>query len=501
MTFIQRTGVVMITPVNNSNNIKADFFYVNDIHGQIPKMERLVSASKAFDEFVKERKTDTFKVSAGDIMLGEHKPTNKAAINFMNAAGITLSTIGNHELDKGIKPFKEFIQKSKTQFLGTNMNFPDGKDDKIVPVFIKEINGHKYGFLGIQPSSLTARIKDAAYMEGVTIDPPEQTIKELQEHINKLKEQKIDKIVLLSHAGIDYDKKIAKELDGLDIIIGGHSHDLILDAKKGENLVSSKSGEPVIITQAGRDGNNFGVLSVEFDDKGVLKKVQNSVFNTMDYPKDLVMTTLTDSLFGKPQVIGRVAVAPPMPKSPLTQENPYANFLADAIRKEMNVDIGIINSANLRGALNIGEVTDRDISSITPFRNRMVKTYLSEKELVDALKFGAKSIVSHDKKPGLLICSGIKYTVNKQGELTSLSIADKQDNYKTIDIDNPDQNKKYLCAYDDFLAKGGDRFYMLNKINDLVEYCDYDKDTVAINYIKKMDKPLVIATDGRVKVE
>ena len=490
----------MINPVNSKNSIKADFFYVNDIHGQVPKMERLVTASRAFDEFVKTRGTDTFKVSAGDIMLGQHKQTNLSAINFMNTAGITLSTIGNHELDKGIRPFKEFIQKSKTQFLGTNMNFPQGKDDKIVPVVVKEVNGHKYGFLGIQPSSLTARIKDASYMEGVTIDSPEQTIKELQEHIDKLKEQGIDKIILLSHAGIDYDKKIAKGLDGLDIIIGGHSHDLILDAKKGENLVTSKSGEPVIITQAGRDGNNFGVLSVEFDEKGVLKNVQNSVFDTMKYEKSLVMTTLTDLLFGKPQVIGTVAVAPPMPKSPLTEENPYADLLADAIRKEMNVDVGIINSANLRGSLNTGNVTDRDISSITPFRNRMVKVYLTEKELVDALKFGAKSVVSHDKKPGLLMCSGMRYTVNKQGELTSLKIADKQDNYKNIDINNPDPNKKYLCAYDDFLAKGGDRFSMLNKIDTLVEYCDYDKDTVAVNYIKKMNKPLTIATDGRVQI-
>ena len=490
----------MVTPVNTSNTVKADIFYVNDIHGQVPKMERLVTASQAFDQYVKNRGTDTFKVSAGDIMLGQHKPTNQSAINFLDTAGITLSTIGNHELDKGISPFKELIQKSKTQFLGTNMNFPKGDDDKIKPFVIKEINGHKYGFLGIQPSSLTARIKDASYMEGITIDSPEQTIKELQEHIDNLKSQGIDKIILLSHAGIDYDKKIAKELDGLDIIIGGHSHDLIKDVKKEENLFYSKSGEPVIITQAGRDGNNFGVLSVEFDEKGVLKNIQNSVFDTLNYGKNLVMTTMTDILFGKPQVVGRVETAPPMPKSPLTEENPYADFLADAIRQEMDVDIAIINSANLRGSLNVGEVTDRDISSITPFRNRMVKTYLTEKELVEALKFGAKSVVSHDKKPGLLMGSGMRYTVSKQGELLSLNILDKQGNSTAIDINNPDPNKKYLCAYDDFLAKGGDRFSMLNKMDSLVEYYDYDKDTVAVNYIKKLNKPISIATDGRVQV-
>lgn len=490
----------MVSPINPNTTVKTDIFYINDVHGQVPKMERLVSASEAFDTFVKNRGTDTFKVSAGDIMLGEHSPTNKTAINFLNMAGITLSTIGNHEMDKGFSSFKEFIKKSKTQFLGTNMNFPSGKDDKIVSSTIQEVNGHKYGFLGIQPSSLTARIKDGALMEGVTIYSPEQTIKELQENIDKLKGQGIDKIILLSHAGIDYDKKIASELEGLDIIIGGHSHDLIKDVKQGYNLVQSKSGEPVIITQAGRDGDNFGVLSVEFNSKGVLSSVQNSVFNTMDYDKNLMMQTVVNNEFGAPQVIGKVDIAPPMPKNPLINENPYAEFIADAIRSELNVDISLINSGNLRGSLKTGDVTDRDISSITPFKNRMTRAYLTEKELVDAIKFGAKSLVSHDSKPGFLVGSGIKYTVNKQGDLLNLIYTDKEGKEYSIDINNPRTDKKYLCAYDDFLAKGGDRFSMLNKINELVEYYNFDKDILAIEYVKKMKKPLSIVPDGRIKI-
>lgn len=489
----------MISPVSNQNKtIKTDIFYINDIHGQIPKMERLVSASNAFDEFVKNKNSDSIKVSAGDILLGEHIPTNKIAIKFLNLAGISLSTIGNHELDKGIKPFKNFIEKAKTQFLGTNMNFPQGKDDKIVISTVKEINGNKYGFLGIQPTNLSVRIKDKERLEGITIDDKAQTIKEIQEHINTFKKNGINKIILLSHCGIDTDKDIAKTVTGLDVIIGGHSHDLIKGAKAGENLFYSKTGEPIIITQAGRDGNNFGVLSLEFDEKGVIKNLQNSIHNTMNFSKDLLMTTVVDGELGKPVIIGKIDKAPPMPKSPLTEENPYANFLSDAIRKELDVDIALINSANLRGSLNIGNVTDRDISSITPFKNKMVKTYLSEKELVEALKHGANSMTKCDKKPGLLMGSGITYTVSKKGELSNLKFIDKFGETHIIDVNNPNEEKKYLCAYDDFLAKGGDKFESLNKINDLIEYYDFDKDTLAINYVKKLKTPLSIVPDGRI---
>ncbi len=491
----------MIPPVSTSNKtVKTDIFYINDVHGQIPKMERLASASLAFDEFVKEKGTDSFKVSAGDILLGEHVPTNKVATGFLDVAGISLATIGNHELDKGFKPFKEFIKNTKTLFLGTNMNFPNGKDDKIVTSTVREINGNKYGFLGVQPSSLSVRIKDKERLNGVTIDDKPQTIKEIQENIDELRKQGIDKIILLSHSGIDMDKKIAEQVEGLDVIIGGHSHDLILDAKEGKNLFYSKTGEPIVITQAGRDGNNFGVLSVEFDNKGVIKSVQNSVFDTMKYPKNLIMSALVDKEFGKPQIIGKVDVAPPMPKKPLAEENPYANFLADAMRKELDVDIALINSANLRGSFTVGTLTDRDVSSITPFKNRMVKTYLTEKELVDAIKHGAASLVKNDMKPGLLMGSGIDYTVNKKGELLNLNYTDKQGVKHPIDVNNPREDKKYLCAYDDFLAKGGDQYTCLNKIDNLIEYYDFDKDTLAINYVKKMNKPLSIVPDNRIRV-
>ena len=154
----------MVTPINSANSVKTDIFYINDVHGQIPKMERLVSASHAFDEYVKNKSVDSFKVSAGDILLGENTKTNHIAAKFLDIAGIKLSTIGNHELDKGFHPFKDFVKNIKTKFLGTNMNFPDGKDDRIVLSNIQEINGNKYGFLGIQPSSLTTRIKDKERM-------------------------------------------------------------------------------------------------------------------------------------------------------------------------------------------------------------------------------------------------------------------------------------------------------------------------------------------------
>ena len=92
-------------------------------------------------------------------------------------------------------------------------------------------------------------------MEGITIDDKEQTIKELQEEVAKLQQQGVNKIILLSHEGNTVEKEIAQRVTGIDVILGGHSHDLIEGVTPGENLFYSPSGEPVVITQAGRDGN------------------------------------------------------------------------------------------------------------------------------------------------------------------------------------------------------------------------------------------------------
>ena len=61
---------------------------------------------------------------------------------------------------------------------------------------------------------------------------------------------------------MEKDKRIAQETSGIDIIIGGHTHDLLQGIEEGKNLLYSKSNEPVIITQAGKDGEYFGDLKI-----------------------------------------------------------------------------------------------------------------------------------------------------------------------------------------------------------------------------------------------
>ncbi len=82
------TYLVMINPISQPNNIKTSIFYINDYHGKSINMERTVSASNVFDNRNKDKKdVDTFKLSSGDIMIGEDFKTNQLSCNVSKSHG------------------------------------------------------------------------------------------------------------------------------------------------------------------------------------------------------------------------------------------------------------------------------------------------------------------------------------------------------------------------------------------------------------------------------
>ena len=126
---------------------------------------------------------------------------------------------------------------------------------------------------------------------------------------------------------------------------------------------------------------------------------------------------------------------------------------------------------------------------------------LSEKQIVDAIKIGAQSFVHPGHKPGILLVSGLQYTVTDKGGLKELAFIDKQGNKIPIDINNPSTTKKYSVACDDFLAYGGDNYLPVNPNPDyVVKKFDVDKNVYTANYIKNHNGPIEIKEDDRIKI-
>ena len=500
---------------NNPKLTHTSWFYINDVHGKMTNMERIYNISKEFDstpsnvmspQFFK-NSTDNvskFKVSSGDVILGEEVIPNTVASQFLNWSGFIASALGNHELDV-TKPetFSKLLGESSYKMLAANVDVAPNSllADKIHRSMITEKDGIKYGIIGIAPPDMRLRVKQNETVKDFTIYDTEETIKRVQAEAKKLKEAGINHIVVLSHGGNKLDKQLAQETQDIDIIFGAHTHNLIKGITEGENLFYSKTGEPVIITQAGKDGENLGILNVSFDEKGVIKKAQNNIIKTRDYNRPLFIKDTVEHILGKPEVVGRVRTAVAPPENRLTENNPHGNLITDAMRVQLGTDIALLNAGNIRGYFSQGPIDTRLLTDISPFGNKMMILELTEKQIVDAIKHGLNSTTKPSNKPGLLLVSGMKYTGNKQGELLELEFIDKNNQTHKIDINNPRTDKKYTVAADDFFATGGDGYLESNKNPEFVlQKFDQDKNILARDYIKTLNQPIDIIDDKRIKI-
>ena len=476
-------------------------FYIADLHGKMTNMERICEMAKLFE--ANSTAAVKLKLASGDIMLGSNPMTNKVASHFLNWVGVTDNTLGNHELDAKPEAFVESLKDAKYNILAANVsiNPSSALAGKIKKSVIEEYNGKKIGIIGAAPSDALERVGTRESLDEVKIDDVDTTIKKIQDEVNNLRKQNVKIIIVTSHLGKDLDKRLAQETEGIDIILGAHTHDLYKGVKEGENLLYSKSGEPVVLTQIGKDGEYAGVLNAVFNKDGILTKVQNNVMRTGSFSRKLPFKTAVESIIGKPEILGTIKFAVPSPQDRLIANNPHGNLIVDAMKNELGTDIAILNAGNLRGYFPEGAIDSRRINDVTPFEDKMMICSLSEKQIVDAIKNGAKSFVNTGHKPGILLVSGLEYTVTDKGELKELLFIDKQGNKIPIDINNPSAAKKFTVACDDFFAYGGDNYLPVNSNPDyVIQKFDVDKNVYTANFIKNHKGPIEIKEDDRIKI-
>lgn len=492
---------------NNSSSNTLSIFYINDVHAQLSNLSRLKTAGDSFTKvFENNLKNDTFKISAGDVNIGNDSKKNLFMVNFLNLLGIDYSAFGNHEFDNDTSNLSKAIDKANYKYLGTNIEISNKdpldkniRNGKIAKSWIEEQNNQKYGFIGLSPLDLKARLHPEVNTDKFNVKNFENTVKDVQNEVNNLKKQGINRIILTSHLGYDTDVKLSQQVSGIDIIIGGHSHHLIKGITPKINYLTSPEGEPVIITQAGRDGEHYGILNTIFDDKGRIIKAQNTVHKTENAEKDNFVEFLKEKLIGKARPIG-ILTNITYPNNIVKEENPIACFIADSMRYKTGSQIAFINSGGIRGTLKPGIITTRNIQEIIPFYNKLAKVELSEKDIIDTLNHAATSSAKPPFKPGVMQVSGLKYTITPQKTVKNVFIENSDGSLTKLDNISPSTSKKFTVVYDNFLLNAPEGLINLKK--KPIEVYDFDKTATAIEYIEKFNNnPFEIRKQNRIIVE
>ncbi len=482
-------------------NSKLSIYYYNDTHGNSDQMAGIVNAAKDFR--AKHSTTPNLILSAGDNCSGGDTKKNEFIFDLMqDLMQVDASAIGNHEIDASKEGFVDALKERTMPFVATNVEFDNETLKQLVKKsLIIEKNGEKFGIVGAMPQDFKSCTKKAV-QDGIEVDDFDDTVEHLQEEINNLRSQGINKIIMLSHSSYETDKELAQNLDGVDIIIGGHSHTVVKGAKEGENLLQSKSKEPVIITQAGENGKYYGNLDVEFDDNGIITKVNNQLTPSTNQEKSPAIEYIKNEKMGKSEKIGNLTYVEPLPENRRIEPCGWTCTVADSMKEELGVDVALINSANIRKVPKLGTLTQRDVTESAPMKNNLIKTKLTQKQLVEAVKNAAKATFSSQNgEPGLIQGSGFSYKIDDKGNLLEMNIVDKQGNITPLDINNPSENVTYSAAYDTFMAqKDGETPELAPKFE--TETLDYDKDKTMMDYLSKLPNTndLKIKYDNRIEI-
>ena len=238
--------------------------------------------------------------------------------------------------------------------------------------------------------------------------------------VDQLKADGVSLIVVLSHLGLEDDRSLADEIDGLDLIIGGHSHD---------TLTNGEMRNGVLIAQAGEYAETIGQVDLTLDPHdGRLLSTSAKVLDVPDNvpPDGAVLSAITtaeeevETIMA--QHIGELAASL---NQDYFRECDIGNLTTDALRARMEADIAMVSSGQFRQALESGILT---LGQLDAACFSTANPWLSEvrgDQILEALERGLDPSITRIKPPayrgapvGIPQISGmvVHYDSNAPGE-------------------------------------------------------------------------------------
>ena len=472
-------------------NIKVTLLQVNDVYqfapvdqGKSGGLGRVLTLTKS----IRQQNPNTLFMMAGDtVSPSVESITYKGAqmIEAWNAIGLDYATFGNHEFDFGPDVLQERIKESKFSWIAANVidtrtNQPFGDAKRYV---VREFGGVKVGLFGLVLPETKITSKPGPNVEFRNAC---DTAKEV---VSELHGQGVKVVIALTHLSMREDKEVAR-CSGVNVIIGGHEH----------TLLESHAGNAPIFKMTS-DARELGQIDLNILPTGELDSIDWKVIpvdsTTKEAPEFAAIYKKYSGLLtqlAKP--IGRTTVALDARSAENRQrETNVGNFITDAFRKSTAADVGFMNGGSVRAdnIIGPGKLTERDLLSILPFKNKLVKIEVTGATLRAALEHGVSRSAEDSQPGGFPQVSGIRFSFDASRPAGSRLVDVKVNNLPLDDA------KKYTLTTTTFIGlDGGDGYSMFKDATVVIppERLSTDADTV-----RKALGPGAIApkVEGRIK--
>ena len=399
-------------------------------------------------------------------------------MDLMNKVHVAAATLGNHDFDYGQKRLKETI--SMAHFPIVNCNVFETIKGSLLPGVRSHIlipwRGRILGLTGIL-SPETPRISIPENVLGIEFRDPKPILRKL---IPELRSKGADYIVVLSHLGIEDDKRLASAVPEIDLILGAHSHTTMQAPEYGGT-------KPIPIFHAG-DGNRFIVRADIEVEKG---KGTPSGFKTIplylkDFPEDPEIKAVVASYMVKINKLMKETIGvsrADLFRGVVGGDSPEGSFIADAMREGTGSDFAFMNLGGVRNPIFKGNITVEDIFILQPFPNTVEVLCLSgiqiRRLVEETLSVLWNPITAADKDYvaqnfrlnadglkrefiasfGYLIPSNLHVTYDPErppmNRIVTLTTADGKE---------LDPGKVYRVAFNSYISAGGDGFSELKAV-------------------------------------
>ncbi|WP_347157907.1 metallophosphoesterase [Pontibacter chitinilyticus] len=234
---------------------------------------------------VRQQEPNVLLLDSGDIWQGTpyfNFFKGEVEYELMSQMQYDAATLGNHDFDNGLQGLQNQLPKAEFPFLIANYNFEDTiLKGKFQPYKVFEKQGLRIGVfgLGIELAGLVSKNNYGATEYTDPVPVARAMVQELRGN------QKCDLVICLSHLGYSYkdekidDLKLASQVTGIDLILGGHTHTFL-----DEPTVVSNAGGETLVNQVGWSGIFLGRIDFSFNKKTKQRTGVRTAVLPMDNP-------------------------------------------------------------------------------------------------------------------------------------------------------------------------------------------------------------------------
>ncbi len=475
-------------------------YHTNDMHGTVKNLANVKT--------LRDNTKNSLLLDAGDCTQGSSLATytqGEAIVDIMNATGYDAIVMGNHEFDFGSKKAVENMKKAKFTPLAANvvdatgnliLNGINGNGANV----IEEINGKRIGIFGLTTEE-TYYKTNPKNLNGTQF---KDVIAVAKKQVELLKAEKVDAIVAITHIGDDKSSSptsldLAKQVDGIDLIIDGHSHTIIQEKVNDTTIVQTGSA----LKKLGKVTLNFNNKDVDIktellDMETVVKENPaneevSKVYNTYDANiskklQKVIGNTKTD-LYAFDKEGTRLCRIEETPMGDLIADamaNSTKKLLENTEYKNLPI-VALQNGGGVRANIDAGDITLEDVLNVLPFGNLISVKVVTPSILYNALENGVckMEIDVNGKITGLdgrfPQISGMRLEIDPTkpafdpenptagtGERITAIYLVSEDG-KEVLLDRNDNKREIALASNDFVIAGGDGYTALSNLKHIAE--------------------------------